>query len=223
MHGNPLESGWFTPMQSKQLRRLDKSATPDPGGVAAERLPQLRISRREAQVLGLVLAPYPNAEIASRLGVSKRTVESHVSALLRKLAVRDRPALIRAGGQLFARAAQGAGAGERLRPLTQRQLNRTRTDAAAAIHRVARRQKAAQLNRNIQRERDAIKLHETAAERLDELAARWLSRAAAATDEQARVHSLDRATTARQRAQSARARATEAKRRLGTAHVDPEP
>ena len=66
MHGNPLESGWFTPMQSKQLRRLEKSATPDPGGVAAERLQQLGISRREAQVLGLVLAPYPNAEIASR-------------------------------------------------------------------------------------------------------------------------------------------------------------
>ncbi|MFI7701497.1 ATP-binding protein [Nonomuraea sp. NPDC049480] len=53
----------------------------------------MEISPREAEVLGLVGAHLSNAEIAARLCISVRTVESHVSSLLRKLEVPDRRAL----------------------------------------------------------------------------------------------------------------------------------
>ena len=47
--------------------------------------------RSETPVAMTVLAErLTNGQIALRLGVSERTVESHVSALLRKLAVRGR-------------------------------------------------------------------------------------------------------------------------------------
>ncbi len=51
------------------------------------------ISPREAEVLTLVGEQLTNPEIAARLYISVRTVESHVSSLLRKLDVDDRRAL----------------------------------------------------------------------------------------------------------------------------------
>ena len=61
------------------------------------------VSRREADVLELVCKHLTNAEIAARLYISERTVESHVSSLLRKLGVTDRRQLarqlLRASGQ----------------------------------------------------------------------------------------------------------------------------
>ncbi|MFG2342410.1 ATP-binding protein [Streptomyces yangpuensis] len=53
------------------------------------------ISPREAEVLELVGDHLSNAEIGSRLYISVRTVETHVSSLLRKLDVPDRRALAR--------------------------------------------------------------------------------------------------------------------------------
>ena len=53
----------------------------------------MAISAREAEVLALVGAHLSNAEIGARLFISVRTVESHVSSLLRKLDVPDRRAL----------------------------------------------------------------------------------------------------------------------------------
>jgi predicted ATPase/DNA-binding CsgD family transcriptional regulator len=51
------------------------------------------VSSREAEVLAALEEHLTNAEIASRLFISVRTVESHVSSLLRKLQVDDRRAL----------------------------------------------------------------------------------------------------------------------------------
>jgi DNA-binding CsgD family transcriptional regulator len=51
------------------------------------------VSAREAEVLSGVAEHLTNAEIAERLFISVRTVESHVSSLLRKLGVADRRAL----------------------------------------------------------------------------------------------------------------------------------
>ncbi|MCX4822991.1 LuxR C-terminal-related transcriptional regulator [Streptomyces sp. NBC_01142] len=53
------------------------------------------VSAREAEVLALLGEYLSNAEIAAQLFISVRTVESHVSSLLRKLEVPDRRALSR--------------------------------------------------------------------------------------------------------------------------------
>ncbi|MFJ8164878.1 ATP-binding protein [Streptomyces sp. NPDC096136] len=66
------------------------------------------ISAREADVLALLGEHLSNAEMAARLFISVRTVESHVSSLLRKLEVPDRRAL--------SRRAPGPARAERARP-----------------------------------------------------------------------------------------------------------
>src|SRR5690349_3350356 len=58
------------------------------------------ISAREAEVLALVGERLSNAEIGARLFISVRTVESHVSSLLRKLELADRRALAQRASEL---------------------------------------------------------------------------------------------------------------------------
>src|SRR5436305_2250379 len=54
------------------------------------RLAAAGITTREAEVLAVIGGWLTNTEIADRLCISVRTVESHVSALLRKLALPGR-------------------------------------------------------------------------------------------------------------------------------------
>ena len=53
------------------------------------------VTARELEVLGYVGRRFGNAEIADVLSLSKRTVESHVSSLYRKLDVISRSELVR--------------------------------------------------------------------------------------------------------------------------------
>ena len=61
-------------------------------------LTETGVSEREAEVLALVGEHLTNQQIAGRLYLSVRTVESHVSSLLRKLGVADRRALAELAG-----------------------------------------------------------------------------------------------------------------------------
>jgi DNA-binding CsgD family transcriptional regulator len=61
---------------------------------------ELGVSAREAEVLAGIEDHLTNAEIAARLFISMRTVESHVSSLLRKFQVADRRALVAIGQTL---------------------------------------------------------------------------------------------------------------------------
>ncbi|MFB4316817.1 LuxR C-terminal-related transcriptional regulator [Actinomadura sp. 21ATH] len=56
-------------------------------------MPPVEVSAREAEVLAAVGRHLTNVQIAHRLHISVRTVESHVSSLLRKYGVPDRRAL----------------------------------------------------------------------------------------------------------------------------------
>jgi predicted ATPase/DNA-binding CsgD family transcriptional regulator len=67
---------------------------------AADVLTDAGVSEREAEVLALLGDHLTNAEISARLYISVRTVESHVSSLLRKLAVSDRRALAELASRL---------------------------------------------------------------------------------------------------------------------------
>jgi predicted ATPase/DNA-binding CsgD family transcriptional regulator len=77
------------------------------GGVTG--LPAEEISKREAEVLALVVARLSNAEIARKLVISVRTVESHVSSLLRKCGVADRRALAACAPADYAAAGRATG------------------------------------------------------------------------------------------------------------------
>jgi predicted ATPase/DNA-binding CsgD family transcriptional regulator len=69
------------------------------------------VSAREAEVLDLLGEHLTNAEIGARLYISVRTVESHVSSLLRKLALADRRALAQFAAGVRAESSTGAGDG----------------------------------------------------------------------------------------------------------------
>jgi predicted ATPase/DNA-binding CsgD family transcriptional regulator len=76
-------------------------------GAVPRQLGRAGVTRREAEVLAAVAGRLRNREIAERLHVSIRTVESHVAALLRKLEVADRAALVALGVQVARMAAAG--------------------------------------------------------------------------------------------------------------------
>ena len=67
------------------------------------------MSAREAEVLAAVSEHLTNAEIAARLFISVRTVESHVSSLLRKLQVADRRELAQAADGYLVRRRPSSG------------------------------------------------------------------------------------------------------------------
>ncbi|MFC4468879.1 ATP-binding protein [Streptomyces xiangluensis] len=95
------------------------------------------ISSREAEVLALLGEHLSNAEIAARLVISIRTVESHVSSLLRKLEVPDRRALSRrAAESAHAERSRSAPAlPARLTPFVGRARERAELAEAVKTHR----------------------------------------------------------------------------------------
>jgi predicted ATPase/DNA-binding CsgD family transcriptional regulator len=97
------------------------------------------ISAREAEILTLVGEHRSNAEIAAQLFISVRTVETHVSSLLRKLGAPDRRALADLAAEL-ARAERTnqalAGLPSPLNPFIGRAQERAELRDAVGAHRL---------------------------------------------------------------------------------------
>jgi DNA-binding NarL/FixJ family response regulator len=70
------------------------------------------LTRREQQVLDLILMAQPNREIARRLGIEERTVKAHVSRLMRKTGAENR---IELSMRVLNRLAQPEEAGQQAR------------------------------------------------------------------------------------------------------------
>jgi DNA-binding NarL/FixJ family response regulator len=57
---------------------------------------EANLTTKEQEVLSLLLRRYTNAEIAEQLSLSRNTVKTHVSSILRKLALHSRQEILRA-------------------------------------------------------------------------------------------------------------------------------
>jgi predicted ATPase/DNA-binding CsgD family transcriptional regulator len=103
---------------------------------------QTGISAREAEVLSLLGEHLSNAEIGARLFISVRTVETHVSSLLRKLGAPDRRALAHLATE-WSRSARGGKAASGLPAPVTSFVGRVRERAALAEAVTAHRQVSA--------------------------------------------------------------------------------
>jgi len=82
VHGG---AGYFSPTVAGRLSAAVRGEVR--GDAPAERL--ARLTPREREVLTLVADGLTNREIAARLGISPRTVESHRESLMKKLSLRS--------------------------------------------------------------------------------------------------------------------------------------
>src|SRR5689334_21526078 len=113
----------------------------DPGAGHASTAAQRRAARagvtgRETEVLAALAERLRNGEIAGRLHVSVRTVESHVAALLRKLGAADRAALAEMGMALRRAASCNTALTTPLTSLIGRQSEASELTALLGAHRL---------------------------------------------------------------------------------------
>jgi DNA-binding NarL/FixJ family response regulator len=86
-------------MVARELRELGVRDVPR-GPRATTRANDAELTPRELEVLQLLAEGLRNASIADRLVVSRRTVDHHVSAVLRKLEASSRGEAVAAAGRL---------------------------------------------------------------------------------------------------------------------------
>ncbi len=106
------------------------------GDAMPDRLARAGVTEREAEVLWAVAERLRNRQIAERLHVSVRTVESHIAALLRKLDVRDRAALAETGANVRRAARTGAALPAPITSLIGRDHDASEVTALLAAHRL---------------------------------------------------------------------------------------
>lgn len=87
IHAASSGAAWLSPRAAEVVLGRIRSVSPEQ---ESELSPVQQLSPRELDVLRLISAGLGNAEIASTLGISPRTVKNHVSNLLAKLGLPSR-------------------------------------------------------------------------------------------------------------------------------------
>ena len=81
------------------MQVVDQNVQPDreeiPGRPEAQDEAYQSLTRREREILFMVLEGLQNTEIADKLVISPRTVETHRSNMMRKLGIRGQASLMR--------------------------------------------------------------------------------------------------------------------------------
>jgi DNA-binding NarL/FixJ family response regulator len=86
----------FEPRDDFFCRASESGVPPRPSGKMPEKKSS-RLSAREIEIMTAIAGGYANKQIASRLGISERTVKNHVTSIFKKLGVNARvEALIKA-------------------------------------------------------------------------------------------------------------------------------
>jgi two-component system NarL family response regulator len=88
-----LLKGMLTEELVEAIRTVHAGRTRIPSAVAerlAARMTGPELTRRELEVLQLIVAGKSNKEIGGDLGISEATVKTHINSILSKLAVNDR-------------------------------------------------------------------------------------------------------------------------------------
>ena len=88
---NTLKAGAADFVNKEELEKL--SATID--SALAQRAPLRRLSRRQREVFRLLASGVTMRDIASRLGLSRKTVETHRAQVMARLGARHVPELVR--------------------------------------------------------------------------------------------------------------------------------
>ena len=78
---------WAGPGLSKYFVELVRPET-------EEEAPSTRLTKRELEVIGLMVEGLSNKEVAGRLGLSEQTVKNHVARIMAKIDVRNRVELV---------------------------------------------------------------------------------------------------------------------------------
>jgi two-component system response regulator NreC len=81
---------YIHPAMTRALLRDLTPAEPPKAGI----VPQSILTKREIEILRLIVRGYTNSQIAERLSVSPRTVEGHRASLMGKLNLRSRVELV---------------------------------------------------------------------------------------------------------------------------------
>ena len=80
-----------SPLVCVFLREVTASSQVDLNAVRRE----FRLTRRETDLVGLVLDGRTNLEVAEEFGIGEQTVKDHLSSVYRKLRIKNRVALLR--------------------------------------------------------------------------------------------------------------------------------